>query len=388
MYILVVLNLLVLYDCLFQESRIQAAWQKKDYNKSVHLKGNNQQRPVTPEEDEEKVEDLKQDCTKGTNEASLAPINTNDGHDDGDRYTSTMNGESITLKPIDRLKESNAATIVPAEATKGSSDFLRHKSQLDCVENILKNELPILPVQGLKVMNGKNQMADFHTAVLAHHGDTGDWRRWNRAFSVRSQPLPHLEQAGLNCSVWEVGANTKAESSRQYIQQYPNCQYHAYEPIPDFVIELEKNWKGENRMHIHAYGLAAKNNTFMVPKASLHGDHGVATYIGDAKGGEIEAKIRSFDYALADAGGIPTMLDINCEGCEFDFLMQAHQHGFLKQVPVIQIGWHSYGSVGVGMRTWQICEIRMKLSETHDMVQGLAFGWERWSIKDSFMNQR
>eukprot|EP00557_Chaetoceros_sp_GSL56_P006182 CAMPEP_0176496884 /NCGR_PEP_ID=MMETSP0200_2-20121128/11427_1 /TAXON_ID=947934 /ORGANISM="Chaetoceros sp., Strain GSL56" /LENGTH=326 /DNA_ID=CAMNT_0017894857 /DNA_START=1370 /DNA_END=2350 /DNA_ORIENTATION=+ len=277
---------------------------------------------------------------------------------------------------------------VKEKIVDSSGQSARHHQQQTyfhkCLEVVLKHELPILPVKDVQVRNQKNQMANFHTAVLAHHGDTGDWRRWNRAISVREKPLPQLERAGSSCSIWEVGANTMAESSREYMRKYPNCHFHAYEPVQAFAMELKKNWEGEDRMHVHAYGIADEERTYFIPKSSMNGDHGVATYIGDAsKEGEIEVKLKTFNFTLAEAGDIPTMLDINCEGCEFDFLAQAKRHGLLDNVPVIQIGWHSYGSVGVGMRAWQTCEIRLQLSETHEMVQGLAFGWERWVLKSS-----
>lgn len=58
------------------------------------------------------------------------------------------------------------------------------------------------------------------------------------------------------------------------------------------------------------------------------------------------------------------------------------KHGLLDKVSVIQIGWHSYGEIGLGARAWQLCEIRNMLAETHTMTWGLAFGWERWELKD------
>ena len=72
---------------------------------------------------------------------------------------------------------------------------------------------------------------------------------------------------------------------------------------------------------------------------------------------------------------------MNCEGCEWEFLVDAKQHGFLDKVPVIQVGWHNYGDVGLGARAWQLCEIRHMLSQTHVLTSGLAFGWDRWERK-------
>ena len=246
---------------------------------------------------------------------------------------------------------------------------------LQCLEQVLQYELPILPTTG-EMINGKNQKATYGGAVFAHFGDSGDWRRWNKAVAGRTLPMPGLTQAP--CAVWEVGANTEAVASREYLAKYPDCQYHAFEPIPQFVQELHKHWDAEPRMHIHAYGLAAQDSSFGVNPADLAG---LSTYIQDSQGGSITAYIKNFDFALNEAGGPPTLFDVNCEGCEYDLLIQAKKHGFLEQIPYIQIGWHNYGEVGIGTRAWQLCQIRTFLSETHTMVRGLGFGWDRWELK-------
>ena len=58
----------------------------------------------------------------------------------------------------------------------------------------------------------------------------------------------------------------------------------------------------------------------------------------------IEVQIKSFDFTLAASDGIPTMVQINChvncEGCEWTFLPEALKHGWIQQVPIIQMGWH------------------------------------------------
>lgn len=290
---------------------------------------------------------------------------------------------TVTFRGVTPMKVNEGKTIKSKneEAQQPTDSFSLETSgdnkMLSCLKTALE-QLPILPVTDptVQVRNGKNQVVPIGSAVWAHHGDAGNWQMWNKAIASRSFPLPQLQKDP--CSVWEVGANTVADASRQYMKLYPACQYHAFEPIPDFVQKLQENWKGENRMHIHAYGLADKDGSFLVNPQDLNGE---STFIGDSSGGTIKANIKNFNQGLADAGGIPTLLDVNCEGCEYDFFLQAKQHGFVEKVPVIQIGWHNYGSVGVGVRAWQLCQVRTQLSETHTMVEGLAFGWDRWVLK-------
>jgi len=274
---------------------------------------------------------------------------------------------------------------------------------LSCLKQILLNkELPIIP-QSPKysdgtprtALNHKGQELSFLGAQFAHHGDTGDYKRWNKSIQMaRDSPMPQLQQGTEKspCLVLEIGAHREAISSRGHIKKYPNCQYHAYEVIPQFAEELKDNWEGEPRMHVHPYGLAEND---MEIKVDIEALAGVSTFTGESVGGKtaestVTGQIRSFDFALSEIGQlhnrtadavIPTLLDINCEGCEYNLLLQAKKHGFIERVPVILIGWHAYGEVGVGARAWELCQVRAMLSETHRMAYGLGFGWERWVLK-------
>jgi FkbM family methyltransferase len=177
-------------------------------------------------------------------------------------------------------------------------------------------------------------------------------------------------------------AHERASDSRELMKMYGECRYHAFEPIPKFASVLKRNWNGESRMTIHSYGIGKSDTTFSVSDAVLKGQATFITNDGNDNnttgGGANVAEIKSFDRVLGQIGSIPTLLHMNCEGCEWEFLVDAKEHGFLDAVPVIQVGWHNYGEVGLGARVWQLCELRQMLSETHTMTNGLAFGWDRW----------
>lgn len=257
----------------------------------------------------------------------------------------------------------------------------QHMYHMKCLKHVLFNELPIARGQ---------DRGTTKAVVFAHHGDAGHWQVWNRALAARMKGLKTLDRltsGGKACNVWEVGANIAANDSRELIALYGTCKYHAFEPVPEFNEKLEEAWKDENRMTVHKFGIGDKNQTFSVSKNSLAGKDGVATFLGDGADITASAKlvnitIKSFDYALEKADGIPSLVQMNCEGCEWDFLKDALEHGWLREVPIIQIGWHQYGNIGVGARAWELCEIRKTLSETHVMDYGLAFGWERWSLRE------
>ena len=134
-------------------------------------------------------------------------------------------------------------------------------------------------------------------------------------------------------------------------------------------------------------------------KVDIEALDGLSTFVGNSVAGKMNAdaestvtgQIRSFDFELSEIGQlhnceadavISTLLDINCEGCEYDLLLQAKKHGFIERVSVVLIGWHAYGKDGVGARAWELCQVRAMLSETHIMWYGLESGWERWVLRE------
>jgi len=324
----------------------------------------------------------------------------------------TMKEKGLVTGPISSTlcnSRNNQATslIMPSTDDNQATSLMMPSTDekvLSCLKQILLHkELPIISQSPTHsdgsprtALNGKGREVPFLGAQFAHHGDTGDYKRWNKSLRMaRGQTMPQLQQGKEKtpCIVLEIGAHREAKSSREHIQKYPNCQYHAYEVISPFAEELKDRWKGEPRMHVHPYGLAENEMEIEVDVEALNG---VSTFVGDSKGGKkegnktITGQIKSFDFALSEIGQlnnrtadtvIPTLLDINCEGCEYDLLLQAKRHGFIERVPILLIGWHAYGDDGVGARAWELCQVRTMLSETHEMVHGLGFGWDRWVLR-------
>ena len=182
-----------------------------------------------------------------------------------------------------------------------------------CLEDVLQN-LPLGP--GRHMLRKKMHVPDGLIATFAHHYDAGNRNKWNhkRTFDV----IDIIKDNSL-CSIWEIGAHEAADQSRQFLSIYPHCTYHAYEPIPIFHEKLQKNWADETRMVTHNYGLGKDESTFTVP---LEGLKGQSTFLADFKnnGGDatdqITAVVKSFDFAIEEAGGKPSLIHMNCEGCE------------------------------------------------------------------------
>ena len=255
---------------------------------------------------------------------------------------------------------------------KRFSQSSEQESMLACVRQVLESELP-LSRRRVSVREGSEVSL---SVAFAHHYDAGREDLWNEEIRL----VPDEAVGVSRCSIWEVGANVKANDSRRFMNIFKGCQFHAYEPVPMFVTELVESWSttpGEYHLHIHPYGLGISNRSFTMKEEDILGE---STFIQEQTSGNVEIQIKSFAHAARDAGGIPSLISINCEGCEWDLVREGLDADFLQHVNVIQIGWHNYGD-HFGLRVLQLCELRRRLSLSHDFVGGIAFGWERWRKK-------
>lgn len=259
-----------------------------------------------------------------------------------------------------------------------------------CLEETLLN-LPI----GRGPHHKRKGLPNDQLLVWAHHFDARNGKKWNE--QIRFEDLDNFLQktdmkegavevgSGTNnqapCKVWEIGAHTAAYDSSVLMEKYPQCEYHAYEPIPLYFNTLMKNWNGTKNMHLHNYGISKDDGSFNVSSSVLKGQ---STFIGDSKQANVNTGdistvvIKNFDFAVNDAGGKPTLLHMNCEGCEWTLLPGAVESGFIKDIPIIQISFHNYGESGLGQRVIDYCTIRAMLSQTHNRTKGVPFAWERW----------
>lgn len=291
---------------------------------------------------------------------------------------------------------------------------------LQCLDTVLR-ELPIGPGK-----RGRKPIYERGNGVWSHQLEAGTVglrpfkkiRTYpplqalildNTTTSTTAATAPtHRGSKTATCSVWEIGAHTQAEESEILMPQYPACEYHAYEPVPVYYNQLDAKWTaynarrspGQPKMTTHNYGLSDRNYSFAVTPEQLQG---IATYINDneqvaAQGsGPNEpssdnknvqyAQIRTFASAMVDAGPdqpqYPTMLEINCEGCEWEMIPAMLQENFIQHVAIVVLGTHNYGTVGVGIRSMELCRMRYALSKTHTLIPGSrAFAWERWELKE------
>ncbi|CAJ1930150.1 unnamed protein product [Cylindrotheca closterium] len=253
------------------------------------------------------------------------------------------------------------------------------EGMLDCLLKALEN----LPIgKGRSYEKNPNQL----NIVYAHHylAKNGKWNE-----NIRMSDIPLL-QNDKQCTVWEVGAHTSAADSQKMKKQYPHCTFHAFEPVPLFFDELVTTLAHDPLHYVaHGYGLANESGRFRIDPNLLDGQ---GTYLG-APAVEVVLKdeekppqfgvLKTFEDAKKEAGNkAPSLLHVNCEGCEWTMMPQLLQNKFfLANIPLLQINFHNYGET-LGTRVVQYCNIVSELRKTHEPVHQIPFGWERWKRKD------
>jgi FkbM family methyltransferase len=207
----------------------------------------------------------------------------------------------------------------------------------------------------------------------AHHytAKTGKWNEEIRFNSIKNINPPR-------CIIMDVGGNTNADDTSKFLTMYGGCTYYVYEPIPSYYKTLEKNFKHNGNVNIVGIGWGSKNEEYYISSKNLKGQ---ATFIMDTKlnSGDILLKIKT-PYSILEELNFPDidLLHINCEGCEWESLLFMGENDLFKYFRTIQFSVHNYGKVGVGVRSWELCQIKSYLIKTHEMVEGIPFGWERW----------
>jgi FkbM family methyltransferase len=273
--------------------------------------------------------------------------------------------------------------IVSSSAVNDSRSQVKPSSQLspsflECMQDVGRH-LPVRKADG---------------ELVAHHYLAGRPEWWNEG--IRFSPFgTTLPEAPL---ILDIGGNTVAADSREFLKMFPGAEIHVYEPVPPYVEELRRNWREAlgGQVHIHDVGFGDRDKTIRLPHEELEGQ---STFIMDSlkkKEDEegsalllrvVDARDELRDYLGTDSNGRGRgrqridLLHMNCEGCEWEALMRLVDTDMLQYIGVLQVSFHNYGAAGIGELLPKCCLIREVLEQTHQKMEAIPFGWERWVRK-------
>ena len=77
--------------------------------------------------------------------------------------------------------------------------------------------------------------------------------------------------------------------------------------------------------------------------------------------------------------GIIDLLHVNCEGCEWEMFDNLIETKVLETVRSVQFSSHYFPQVPNLLGRY--CRVKEYLKQTHSMVYGQSFGWERWDMR-------
>ncbi len=186
-------------------------------------------------------------------------------------------------------------------------------------------------------------------------------QKWETVRDVLMYDWPFLTPESI---VFEVGAFhglwTDVISSKY------GCTVHAFEPISSHYEQLVSRVSHHGKAHCYNYGLGSSSRQ---DKISVSGDAS-SILIGDRN---MKIKIKAIDEVVKSLRVKQIdLMQINCEGSEYELLEYMIKTGLANQVSVIHVQFH-YPEM-----THRMQSISSDLSKTHEYVYGFPFIFDVW----------
>eukprot|EP00386_Alphamonas_edax_P000133 GDKI01000341.1.p1 GENE.GDKI01000341.1~~GDKI01000341.1.p1 ORF type:complete len:334 (-),score=32.39 GDKI01000341.1:97-1098(-) len=160
---------------------------------------------------------------------------------------------------------------------------------------------------------------------------------------------------------------------------------YTFEPFPEFISHLENRF-AHVREHVHVLPYALAHETG-ISKIYKRGDATTMSVdylnkIGGHPEAEIEIRAKRFHEFVNESYHSSTelidLLEINCEGCEYELLGHLIVNNFHLIAKVILIQFHISRSANLIER----CQLHHHLKNTHTKVMDYPFTWEMWVRND------
>jgi FkbM family methyltransferase len=249
---------------------------------------------------------------------------------------------------LGRMTLQSARTLTPAfrsldSSTTGTDD---HARSLQCYARTMCPS----------VLRGSRFSADYTTFFDAFGGD-----------KTRYSFHTYLSQ---NSSVIEVGGYTGVDIKKMR-QMHGPFKTLLFEPI--FYDEARMNLKGLG-VEVYPYGLGASTRSATF---DIKGDSTRPT-----KDGQV-AQIRRFSDVIEELSIVRIdLLQINCEGCEWEVLESVIDDKQTHIFQHIQVQFHPSAD-WVEDRLDRYAAIQDRLTETHELLYDHPWIWQLWQAKST-----
>ena len=169
--------------------------------------------------------------------------------------------------------------------------------------------------------------------------------------------------------VLDVGAYKGEWAEPIWNQAQPTI--HCFEPAPRPFAKLVRKFEGNERIHLHQYGLGGADSTASLALAGP----GASFYEAEAGFDRIEAPIRDVVTVLDELGlDEIDLIKINIEGGEYDLLDRLAESGKLAKITYVLVQFHEWHPKAYGRRRRN----RRALAQQHEEVWCYPWVFELW----------
>ena len=218
------------------------------------------------------------------------------------------------------------------------------------------------------------------------------WQEWQRlgVDAMRRLRQPQSFKGGE--VVIDIGSYIGADLV-SFLRRAPlNVTVHTFEPVAEYRTKLATRVQrlvhhGRERLHVHPVGLGRSDHAAcFAPKRAAATDEAATDDMSIAqaasKGTACGARIRDAAVALQSFSRVDVM-QINCEGCEYDILERLiEQQAVLQVIRSLEVQFHL--DRGVQNDTTRYCRIESGLrSRGFQLDYRHPFLWERWTRRST-----
>jgi FkbM family methyltransferase len=162
------------------------------------------------------------------------------------------------------------------------------------------------------------------------HIDRGRKRGYNEVVELRSFLGEDTQ------TVFDVGANV-GRMTREYLDVFPKCRVHCFEPNKETFTVLSDFMKGEERVRLNMFGLGAENRTMRFRAQGTSGQNAIAENDLVSEG-LIDIPVRTLDDVCEELRiDCVDFIKVDTEGHDL-FVLQGASKLFEKQaVRAVQV---------------------------------------------------
>jgi len=173
----------------------------------------------------------------------------------------------------------------------------------------------------------------------------------------------------------DIGAFTGV-SAKRFIKNYPDAKMYLFEPLQKYYLELRNNFSEKNNILCQNLAITADGRNLEIVVNGA-GSSGVISNFPNSEREmcnsiSISEMINSFNEQI-------DLIQINCEGGEYEILEAMAMEKLFKKVNCLNIQFHYLSISNIVLRA----KITRELKKTHEKKWSTLFIWERWEIKNS-----